>query len=191
MSELNFFEKKLINEKLKEKSFSMGMYSFVMFIISYYSRVRKQIKIDFDSFIIVQVVTSHALYILNKTSFENKLSYPHIKKSWERMALEYDSNHLEMIEKASAKAKHLKNSKLTISSICLVTDLAKETVRRKVEKLSKKKILSVSKKKGISIGADYKKFYSEFVPQTTHDVIQLLQKWESTGLLNSLLSFKK
>ena len=70
MSELNFFEKKLINTKLKEKSFSMGMYSFVMFIISYYSRVKKQIKIDFDSFIIVQVVTSHALYILNKTSFD-------------------------------------------------------------------------------------------------------------------------
>ena len=76
MSDLNFIEKKLINAKLKEKNFSMGMYSFIMFIIGYYSRVKKQIKIDFDSFIIVQVVTSHALYILNKSSYEDKISYP-------------------------------------------------------------------------------------------------------------------
>ena len=191
MEELNFLEKKLLNAKLKEKPFSMGMYSFVMFIINYYARVRKQIKIDFDSFIIVQVVTSHALYVLNKTSFENKLSYPDIKKAWEKMAAEYDSNPLEMLEKASSSRKHLKNAKLTISSICLVTELPKETVRRKIEMLSRRKILSISKKNGINIGSDYKKIYSEFVPQTTFDVIRLLQKWETSGLLNSLLSFKR
>ena len=191
MRELNFLEKKLLNAKLKEKPFSMGMYSFVMFIINYYSRVKKQIKIDFDSFIIVQVVTSHALYVLNKTSFEKKLSYPDIKKVWDKMAAEYDSEPLEVLERTSLAARHLKNSKLTISSVCLVTELPKETVRRKVENLCKKKILSNSRKNGISIGADYKRIYSEFVPQTTFDVIQLLQKWESSGLLESLLKFKK
>ena len=80
---------------------------------------------------------------------------------------------------------------MTISSVCLVTELPKETVRRKVENLCKKKILSNSRKNGISIGADYKRIYSEFVPQTTFDVTQLLQKWESSGLLESLLKFKK
>ena len=191
MSGLNLLEKKIINTKLKEKPFSMGMYSFVMFIINYYARVKKQIKIDFDSFIIVQVVTSHALYILNKTSYENKLSYPDIKKAWEKMAAEYDSNPLEMLEKTSKKGAFLKNSKLTISSICLVTELPKETVRRKIELLSKKKILTMSKKNGVSIGSDYKKIYSEFVPQTTFEVIQLLKKWETSGLLKSLLNFNK
>ena len=191
MSGLNFLEKKIINTKLKEKPFSMGMYSFVMFIINYYARVKKQIKIDFDSFIIVQVVTSHALYILNKTSYENKVSYPDIKKSWEKMAAEYDSSPLEMLEKTSKKGGFLKNSKLTISSICLLTELPKETVRRKIELLSKKKILTISKKNGVNIGSDYKKIYSEFVPQTTFEVIQLLKKWETSGLLKSLLNFNK
>ena len=191
MSDLNFIEKKLINAKLKEKNFSAGMYGFVMFIINYYSRVKKQIKIDFDSFIIVQVVTSHALYILNKTSFDNKVNYPDVKKTWEKMAAEYDANPLEMLEKTSSNLRYLKNSKLSISSICLVTNLPKETVRRKIVELSKKKILSISKKTGIVIGTEYKKIYGEFVPQTTFDVIQLLQKWESTGLLKSLLEFKK
>ena len=108
MRELNFLEKKLLNAKLKEKPFSMGMYSFVMFIINYYSRVKKQIKIDFDSFIIVQVVTSHALYVLNKSSFEKKLSYPDIKKVWDKMAAEYDSEPLEVLERTSLAARHLK-----------------------------------------------------------------------------------
>ena len=190
MREINFLEKKLLNAKLKEKPFSMGMYSFLMFVISYYSRVKKQIKIDFDSFIIVQVVTSHGIYILNKTSYENKLSYPDIKRAWEKMAEEYNKNKLEQLEVNNKTLHHLKNSKLTISSVCLVTSLPKETVRRKVANLCKKKILSNSKKKGISLGTEYKKIYSEFVPQTTFDVINLLKKWESSGLLNSLLSFK-
>ena len=190
MERLNFLEKKLLNVKLKEKPFSMGMYSFIMFIIGYYSRVRKQIEIDFDSFIIVQVVTSHALYVLNQTSYDKKLSYPDIKKEWDKMVAEYDSVPLEMLESTNDSLKYFKNSKLTISSICLVTELPKETVRRKVEMLCKKKILSTAKKSGISIGSDYKKIYSEFVPQTAVDVIRLLQKWESSGLLKSLLSFK-
>ena len=106
------------------------------------------------------------------------------------MAAEYDTSILEKLEKTSDRTKFSKDSKLTISSICLVTELPKETVRRKVDMLCKKKILSTSKKTGISIGSDYKKIYSEFVPQTTIDVIRLLQKWESSGLLKSLLSFK-
>ena len=73
-------EKKLLEAKLKEKPFGQGMYAFLMFQIDYYSRVRNQLRLDYDTFIIVQVVTSHLLYILNKTSFENKASYPDIKK---------------------------------------------------------------------------------------------------------------
>ena len=66
------------------------MYAFLMFQIDYYSRVRNQLKLDYDTFIIVQVVTSHLLYILNKTSFENKVSYPDIKKSWTNISQEYN-----------------------------------------------------------------------------------------------------
>ena len=57
--------------------------------------------------------------------------------------------------------------------------------------MSKKKILMISKKNGVSIGSDYKKIYSEFVPQTTFEVIKLLKKGETSGLLKSLLNFNK
>ena len=52
------------------------------------------------------------------------------------------------------------NTKLTISSICLVTSLPKETVRRKVSELSKKNLLKISKKDGILLGSMYKKGFS-------------------------------
>ena len=51
---------------LSIKPFASGMYGFVMVMISYYSRVREQLKIDYDSFMIIQTVVSHSLYQLNK-----------------------------------------------------------------------------------------------------------------------------
>ena len=51
---------------LKEPMFSQGLYHWVMFILSFYTRVRENLKIDFESFVILQVVVSHSLYQINK-----------------------------------------------------------------------------------------------------------------------------
>ena len=48
------------------KPFSAGMYEFVMIMINYYARVRETLKIDYDSFMIIQTVVSHSLYLMNK-----------------------------------------------------------------------------------------------------------------------------
>ena len=187
-------EKKLLSAKIKGKPFDDGMYAFIMFMINYYARVKEQLKIDYDSFIVVQVVTSHSLYILNKSTYGDKLSYPDIKNKWKKITSEHDDNQsaLEVVEEGqnSENLKYLKDSKLTISSICLVANLPKETVRRKVSELAKKKIISVSNKYGIRIGEDYKKIYSEFLPTTTFEVIKLLRKWEKVGVLKILLEFQ-
>ena len=82
------------------------------------------------------------------------------------------------------------NLKLTISSICLVTTLPKETVRRKVNELSKRNLLKISKKEGVILGTMYKKVFREFVPQTTLELSKLIKNWENTGILKSILSFK-
>ena len=60
--------KKISNAKFKEKPFGIGMYAFVMFLINYYSRIKKELGLDYDSFMIVQVVVSHSLYQINKAS---------------------------------------------------------------------------------------------------------------------------
>ena len=165
------------------KPFAIGMYRFAMFMIDYYARVRGKIKIDYDSFMIVQTVVSHSLYLLNKKEVRSK-SYSDLEDEWEKLI---SKNEISQIIDNYTSTKI--NTKLTISSICLVTSLPKETVRRKVNELVKKNLLKISKKEGVIIGSAYKKVFREFVPQTTVEVSKLLKSWDKGGILKSILGF--
>jgi len=166
------------------KPFAAGMYGFVMVMISYYSRVKEKLKIDYDSFMIVQTVVSHSLYQLNKKQVGSK-SYFELETEWEKLM-----NKSDVSEKIENHSNTKNNLRLTVSSICLVTSLPKETVRRKVSELAKKNLLNISKKNGILLGFMYKKVFREFTPQTTKEVSRLIKNWESNGVLKSILSFK-
>ena len=176
---------------LSIKPFASGMYGFVMVMISYYSRVREQLKIDYDSFMIIQTVVSHSLYQLNKKQVGSK-SYFELEIEWEKLLNKNDIS--EKVDIFRDKMENLSNTKsnlkLTISSICLVTSLPKETVRRKVNELTKKNLLNISKKNGIFLGSMYKKIFREFTPQTTKEISRLIKNWEGNGILKSILSFK-
>ena len=82
------------------------------------------------------------------------------------------------------------NKKLTVSSICLVIKLPKETVRRKTRELQRKNILKITKREGIILGPQYKVIFKSFVPQTTIEVAKLLKDWEKTGILKNIIDFK-
>ena len=166
------------------KPFAAGMYGFVMIMISYYSRVREQLKIDYDSFMVIQTVVSHSLYQLNKKKVGSQ-SYFELEKEWEKL---YSSKN-EVTQMLDGRDALDNNLKLTISSICLVTSLPKETVRRKVSELSEKNLLNISKKDGIFLGSTYKKVFREFTPQTTKEVSRLIKNWEKSGILKSILNF--
>ena len=69
-------EKKVIDLKVIEKKketpvFSSGLYHWMMFLINFYNRVKKDLKIDFDSFMILQLVVSDNLYKFNKDGTKN------------------------------------------------------------------------------------------------------------------------
>ena len=81
-------------------------------------------------------------------------------------------------------------NKLTISSVCLITKLPKETVRRKVNQLCSNNLLKISKREGITLGTSYKKVFQNFVPGTTLEVSKLIKLWEKSGVLKGLLSFR-
>jgi len=172
------------DQLLSIKPFAAGMYGFVMVMISYYSRVKEKLKIDYDSFMIVQTVVSHSLYQLNKKQVGSK-SYFELETEWEKLM-----NKSDVSEKIENHSNTKNNLRLTVSSICLVTSLPKETVRRKVSELAKKNLLNISKKNGILLGFMYKKVFREFTPQTTKEVSRLIKNWESNGVLKSILSFK-
>ena len=179
------------DQHLSIKPFAAGMYGFVMVMISYYSRVREKLKIDYDSFMIIQTVVSHSLYQLNKKKVGSK-SYFELEIEWEKLLNKNDV--VEKVDIIRDKMENLSNTKsnlkLTISSICLVTSLPKETVRRKVNELAKKNLLNISKTNGVLLGFMYQKVFREFTPQTTKDVSRLIKNWERLGILKSILSFK-
>jgi len=170
---------------LSIKPFADAMYSFAMFMISYYSRVREKLKIDYDSFMIIQTVVSHSLYQLKKKQVGPK-SYSELEMEWEKLLV---STHdvTQILENVSNTKDNLK---LTISSICLVISLPKETVRRKVNELANKNLLKISQKDGILLGSMYKKVFSEFVPQTAKELSRLIKNWDKSGILKSILNFK-
>jgi hypothetical protein len=157
---------------IKEPIFSQGLYHWVMFILSFYTRVRENLKIDFETFVILQVVVSHSLYQLNK--------------SGTKTFAELEDQITNITQK-----KLRNNSKLTFASIAEVLQLPRETVRRKVLILTKRNILLSDAIDGIKLGTAYKTIYKEFVSQTTLDMSSLVKKWKKTGALETLLELDK
>jgi hypothetical protein len=178
MDKLTSLEKKKqlksINSDFVGKTFVKGSYQFIMFQIDYYARVKKELKMDFDSFIIIQTVLSHTIHNLQKQDITLKT---------------YSDLETE-VEKIIRKKNSLKSNKLTISSICLVTGSPKETVRRKTNKLIKKNFLFYNKNEGINLGPNYKKIYSKFLPETTFEIKKLVKYWKKIGTLDDLLLLK-
>ena len=156
----------------REPMFSQGLYHWVMFILSLYTRVRENLKIDFESFVILQVVVSHSLYQINKSG--NK-TYSELEEQMTKIG----------------QNKKIKNNKLTFASIADVLQLPRETVRRKVLSLSKNNILLSNTVDGIKLGPAYKTIYKEFVTQTTLDLGTLIKKWKNSGALDHLLEIDK
>ena len=155
-----------------EPVFSKGLYDWVMFIFVYYSRIRKTLKIDFESFIVLQVVVSHSLYHLNK---EGVKKFSEIEKNVELLSM----------------SKLRENNKLSFASIAEVLQLPRETVRRKVLELNKREIVQIDDTRGIKLGPAYKTIYKEFVSQTTVDMSTLVKKWKIAGALDKLLQMEK
>ena len=164
------FEKIVKQTSFGQPIFSKGLYDWVMFVLNFYSRVKNTLKIDFESFVILQVVVSHNLYELNKEG-----------------AKTFNEVENQIINTKSNKNKN----KLTFASVSEVLQLPRETVRRKVISLSKKEILTFNTYGGIKLGPAYKTIYKDFVSQTTSDLSSLMKKWEKSGTLKTLLEFEK
>ena len=157
---------------LKGSAFSKGLYDWIMFVLSFYVRVREKLNIDFESFVILQVVVSHSLYEINK--------------SGPKTFLELGEQMLKF-----RKKKIESSSKLTFASISDVLSLPRETVRRKVLNLCNQNILSFDNENGIKLGSGYKLIHGDFVRLTTHDISTLAKKWKKSGVLDDLLSMEQ
>ena len=142
--------------KIKEnENFSSGFYDWAIFLINFYQRINKKLGLDFESFLILQVVVSYNVYLINKKK----------EVSLEALSFKFEQ---------SSNSEFLSNLKLTVTSISSSLDMPRETVKRKVLVLQNKKFLKINPNKTIQLGNKYAEIFSEFASGTTFDFARLM-----------------
>ena len=158
--------------KIKEnENFSSGFYDWAIFLINFYQRINKKLGLDFESFLILQVVVSYNVYLINKKK----------EVSLEALSFEFEQ---------SSNSEFLSNLKLTVTSISSSLDMPRETVKRKVLVLQNKKFLKINPNNAIQLGKKYAEIFSEFASGTTLDLARLMQRWDNKGIIKQFLSLK-
>ena len=158
--------------KIKEnKNFSSGFYDWAIFLITFYQRINKKLGLDFESFLILQVVVSYNVYLINKNK---EISLESLSFAFEK----------------SSNAKVLSSPRLTVTSISSSLNMPRETVKRKVLLLQNNKFLRINPNKTIQLGKKYTEIFSDFASGTTLDLARLLQRWDKKDIVRQLLNFK-
>ena len=158
--------------KIKEnENFSSGFYDWAIFLINFYQRINKKLAIDFESFLILQVVVSYNVYLINK----NK------EVSLEALSFAFEK---------SSNAEVLNSPKLTVTSISSSLNMPRETVKRKVLLLQNKNFLTINPNKTIQLGKKYTEIFPDFASGTTLDLARLLQRWDKKDIVRKFLNLK-
>ena len=155
-------------KKPEVPDFSAGMYQWSLFLINLFLRVKKNLKIDYDSFMIMHIVFGYHLNQIHKDE----------QKSFEQLSFKFENLVKENISSSE---------KLTVTSIASSLDLPRETVKRKVDSLIELQILGFQSNKSIALGAKYKEMCDQFILESTHDIGKLLKRWESKDYINKLI----
>ena len=167
--------KNSINQELKKPittDFSAGLYDWSIFLTNFYLRVKQVLKIDYESFMILQITLGYYLNTINKSG-----------------ASSIDNLSFRFEEIINEKTK--KNSRLSVTSISSALNLPRETVNRKIDSLMKRKLLVMDTNKSIFLGPDFQKIFGSFALETTHDLGKLITRWNNKDYLDRLIGLIK
>ena len=128
------------------------------------------IGIDYDSFLICSAIGAHFLKHNTKEG-----------DSWD--AVWEATRTKKMYE-------NYKDKKLTIFAVSNLLELPKETVRRKVEILKKKKLISHSTKLGLLPTDKIDELIKPFAKKELNDLSKFLRQLKSNKSLDQLLNLK-
>jgi len=120
--------------------------------IDHYIKSKKIFKTDYDSHMITITVFTHFLYGTLNPSHEK---YLHEDLDWGEMY---------PLVKGLSKSKKKYLDKLSLFSLSHILDMPKETVRRKVVALCKKKHLEYSVKDGVTVGDNFELMAKKIAP---------------------------
>ena len=136
------------------------IYSIINHHINHFWNVKRIVKHDYESHMILLTVYSHFLFqTITKTK----------TLSW-----------TEVFEKTETDEhkKLMKGRKLTIFSVAENLSIPQETVRRKLEKLCSRKLLEYSKSEGLSLGKKFKETIEPLGKIDGQEIVRLFEKFK-------------
>ena len=147
----------------------------LMHHINHYQEVKKIFKIDYDSQMILVTVYAHYLfYTINPLNEKNS-----------NLTLEFNEI-FQVIENLSNKNKKQK-IKLSLFSVSQILDMPKESVRRKVLRLCKKKYLKYSICDGLSMGDNYESTVRKIAPSDLSELAKVIKSVSDNGGIDQIL----
>ena len=136
------------------------IYSAISHHINHFLNVKKLVKHDYESHMILLTVYSHFLF---QTMSKGK------SLDWaETFAKTEIEEHKQL----------MKDRKLTIFAVSENLLMPQETVRRKLEKLSSRKLLYYSKSEGLSLGKKFRETIEPLGKADGKDIFALLEKFK-------------
>ena len=156
--------------KKKIEAYSETLFHLIKFRCRQYRDSKKMIGIDYDSFMIISCIGAY--YLRNNTT--EGLNWDSV---WELTR--------------SKKNEQIYNSKkLTIFAVSKIMDLPKETVRRKIEALKKKKFITHSTKQGLLPTDKIELVMKPFAEKEIITLGKFLQQLKKHKSLDQLLNLK-
>ena len=154
----------------KVAAYSEILYHLINFRTDQFQQLKKMLGIDYDSFMILSVMGSHYL------KHNDKLG-----SDWEAVWKNLRTSTIEEFYIAR---------KLTIYAVANILNLPKETVRRKVEILKKKKLISHSTKMGLLPTNKTEEIMKPFAEIELKTLSKFLKNLKKNNALGEVLNLK-
>ena len=149
-------------------SYSETLFHLINFRNNQYKDSKSMIGIDYDSFIIISTIGAH--FLTHNT--KNGSDWDSV---WEQTR--------------SKKVGDIYNKKkLTIFAVSNLLDIPKETVRRKIQLLKKKKLITHSSKNGLLPTEKIEEIMKPFASKELKTLATFLQTLKKHKVLDQLLS---
>jgi predicted transcriptional regulator len=154
----------------KVAAYSEILYHLINFRTEQFQQLKKMVGIDYDSFMILSVMASHYL------KHNNKLG-----SDWDTVWEDVRTSKIE--EFYSAK-------KLTIYAVANILNLPRETVRRKIEILKKKKLINHSTSIGLLPTNKSEELMKPFAEIELKTLSKFLKSLKKNATLDAVLNIK-
>ena len=153
----------------KVAAYSEILYHLINFRTEQFQQLKKMIGIDYDSFMILSVMGSHYL------KHNNKLG-----EDWDTVWEDIRSSKIDEL---------YSEQKLTIYAVANILNLPKETVRRKIELLKKKKLINHSTKQGLLPTNKTEELMKPFAEIELKTLSKFLKRLKKNGTLDAVLNY--